>query len=75
MNVVIYLGMDRYNMDSSKLVSNLNDICEQLQKNQIETVREAVYFFNLYDTNHIEICKTLYDLSRKMDKLENLMQN
>jgi predicted mannosyl-3-phosphoglycerate phosphatase (HAD superfamily) len=75
MNVVIYLGMDRYNMDSSKLVSNLNDICEQLQKNQIETVRETVYFFNLYDTNHIEICKTLYDLSRKMDKLENLMQN
>lgn len=24
MNVVIYLGMDRYNMDSSKLVDNLN---------------------------------------------------
>lgn len=75
MNVVIYLGMDRYDMDSSKLVSNLNDICKLLQKNQIETVREAIYFFKLYDTDYLEISKTLNDLSRRMEKLENMMQN
>ena len=75
MNVVIYFGMDRYNMDSSKLVSNLNDICKLLQKNQIETVREAIYFFKLYDTNHMEVSKTLNDLSSRMERLENLMQN
>lgn len=71
MNVVIYLGMDRYNMDSSKLVDDLNDICKLLQKNKVETVREAVYFFKLYDTNHMEIIKTLDDLSKRIEKLES----
>ena len=74
MNVVIYLGMDRYNMDSSKLVSNLNDICKLLQKNKIETVREAVYFFKLYDTDRTEIIKTLDIFSRRIEKLESMVQ-
>lgn len=70
MNVVIYLGMDRYSMDSSKLVDNLNDICKLLQKNKVETVREAVYLFKLYDMNQLEILKALHNFSIRIKKME-----
>ena len=62
-------------MDSSKLVYNLNDICRLLHKNKIETVREAIYLFKLYDMNHMEILKTLDDLSKRIEKLESQEAN
>src|SRR5699024_3291284 len=53
MNVVIYFGLDKNDMDSSKLTKDMHDICKILQKDHIETVREAVYLFKLYDMDHI----------------------
>jgi|SRR5699024_218925 len=70
MNAVIYIGMDRYDMDSSKLMKNMHEICKLLQKNKIETVREAVYLFKLYDMNHMEILKTLGEFSSRIEKME-----
>lgn len=70
MNVVIYLGMNRYNMDSSKLIDDLNDICKLLQKNKVETVREAIYLFKLYDMNHLSNTKVVDDLTNRVSQLE-----
>lgn len=74
MNVVIYIGMNKYDMDSSKLVDNLNDICKLLKKNKVETVREATYLFKLYDMNCMEISKTLDAFSKRMEILESKLQ-
>ncbi|MDY0410136.1 hypothetical protein ACFFIS_01645 [Virgibacillus soli] len=74
MNVVIYFGLDKHDMDSSKLMKDMHDICKLLQKNQIETVREAVYLFKLYDMNHMEIIKTLDAFSKRMENLESMLQ-
>lgn len=75
MNVVIYFGMYKYKMDSSKLVDNLNDMCKLLHNNKIETVREAVYLFKLSDLNHMATTKLLNDFSRRIEKLEGQINN
>lgn len=69
MYVIIYYGM-RYNMVSSRLKKEMHNICKLFQKHNIQTVREGVYFFQLYDMNHLANIRIVEDLSNRILQLK-----
>jgi hypothetical protein len=73
MNVVMYMLIDSYDMNSSKLVSDLDVICKKIQKSKIETIREAVYFIS-YEISKEFVEKSIVDLSMRIDKLESSLK-
>lgn len=70
MNVIIFYGMSLHDMDSSKLMEDMHNICKLFQKHRINTVREAIYLSRLYELNFLSNKSIVEDLTIRILQLE-----